>query len=373
MKKHSLLRLLPVATGMALLWACTPQKTVKTEYTQVIPANTTEVAALYLDNLATKAGLKEGGNAAIVQQFFTLLADETTTGLAEELRALWDDPSQSGIDWSAPVYVFDAPSLHSFAATLKITDLTQFKALMETLVKEEICTEPLKVDSYEAVSCLDGAILLAYNDGTLLTVLGGSTAQLEKLQPAITELMTQPAQKSYCSNDYFTKMTKQKGDIRLLATPNTLPMNVRTLFNWPQGTQLLGYLLFENGYAYATLQQADFEGETGESNQPFHPKNTRELQAAIGAIKSAVPFNITLTSDEIVTLSNLRILMQFTDSPQITAIYEAIQQIESLNLRGDASRINFTLALNEKSGNALKQIIDFAVATFGDLLQDLDL
>ncbi|MCD8293432.1 MAG: DUF4836 family protein [Prevotellaceae bacterium] len=372
MKKHSFLSLMPVAACIALLAACAPQQAVKTEYTQVIPAGTTELAALYLDNLATKSGLKNGENAGIVRQLFALLADETSDGLAKELEALWADPSTSGIDWSAPLYVFNAPSLHAPAAALKVADLAQFQALVETLVDGQLCAEPVKADGFETAVCLDGAILLCYNDGTLLAVLGGSTTDAKKLQPAVTELMTQPAQKSFCSDAAFTKLTRQKGDIRLLATPDALPLSVRSLFNWPRGTQLLGYLLFENGYAYASLQQAAFEGDTAESNQPVHPKSNRELMAAINGITSGTPFNITLTSDEIVTLSNLRILMQFTDSPYITALYEAIQQIESLNLRGDTGRVNFTLALNQKSGNALKQILDFAAATFGDMLQDLD-
>ena len=71
----------------------------------------------------------------------------------------------------------------------------------------------------------DAGVLLAYNDGTLLGVYGGSTEQLKKLQPAITALMQQPADKSIRTGKYFTPMMQQKGDIRLLATPDALPMD----------------------------------------------------------------------------------------------------------------------------------------------------
>ena len=50
-------------------------------------------------------------------------------------------------------------------------------------------------------------------------------------------------------------MMQQKGDIRLLATPDALPMDVRGVLTWPHGTQLLGYVLFENGRIYATLER----------------------------------------------------------------------------------------------------------------------
>ena len=67
-------------------------------------------------------------------------------------------------------------------------------------------------------------------------------------------------------------MLQQKGDIRLLATPDALPMDVRGVTELAACTQLLGYVLFENGRIYATLQSADFKGDTKEDNQPFHPK-----------------------------------------------------------------------------------------------------
>ena len=91
---------------------------------------------------------------------------------------------------------------------------------------------------------------------------------MQKTKGAITALMQQPADKSIRTGKYFTPMMQQKGDIRLLATPDALPMDVRGVLTWPHGTQLLGYVLFENGRIYATLQNADFKGNTKESNQP---------------------------------------------------------------------------------------------------------
>jgi hypothetical protein len=72
-------------------------------------------------------------------------------------------------------------------------------------------------------------------------------------------------------------------------------------------------------------------------------------------------FNISLTSDELLTLSNLRVLMEYaSDEPEINILYMLIMKIEELNLRGDKNRTNFTVVLNEKNENALKQLIDFA-------------
>ena len=73
------------------------------------------------------------------------------------------------------------------------------------------------------------------------------------------------------------------------------------------------------------------------------------------------PFNISLTSDELLTLSNLRVLMEYaSDEPEIKNLYQMIMKIEELNLRGDKNRTNFTIVLNEKKENALKLLVDFA-------------
>lgn len=360
MRKSISFYLLPFLFIVLCLSSCSKTEK-KTEYTHAIPANATEVAALDLTSIVDKAGLNNSDTQATLQKLLGLLLEGGNANLKKEVESLLKDPAKSGIDWSAPVYVFEAPTLHNTAVTLKIADLKKFEAMLQIFVQEQFCTDPVKADGYRSVEIKDTGVLFTYNDGTLLVVYGGSSEQLQKLQPAITALMQQPADKSIHTNKYFTPMMQQKGDIRLLATPDALPMDVRGVLNWPHGTQLLGYVLFENGRIYATLQSADFKGETQESNQPFHPQNSRELQQAMMSMIHGRAFNISLTSDELLTLSNLRVLMEYaSDEPEINILYMLIMKIEELNLRGDKNRTNFTVVLNEKNENALKQLIDFA-------------
>lgn len=360
MKKSIFFYLLPVLLIVLCLGSCN-ETAPKTEYTHVIPANATEVAALNIKSIINKAGLNHSDNQAALQKLLGLLLESKNTNLKKEVETLLNNPAESGIDWNAPVYLFEAPTLHNTAITLKITDLEKFEAILKILVQEQLCTAPVKAKGYQSTEIKDAGILLAYNNGTLLGVYGGSSEQLQKLQPAITALMQQTADKSIHTNKYFTPMMQQKGDMRLLATPDALPMDVRGVLNWPHGTQLLGYVLFENGRIYATLQSADFKGDTKENNQPFHPKNSRELQQAMMSMIHGRPFNISLTSDELLTLSNLRVLMEYaSDEPEINILYQLIMKIEELNLRGDKNRTNFTIVLSEKNENALKQLVDFA-------------
>lgn len=293
MRKSISFYLLPVLLTVLCLSSCS-ETGQKTEYTHVIPANATEVAALDLKSIVDKAGLNTSDSRATLQKFLGLLLEGGSANLKQEAETLLKDPAESGIDWNAPLYVFEAPTLHNTAITLKIADLKKFEAMLRLLVQEQLCTAPVEAGGYRSVEIKDAGVLLAYNDGTLLGVYGGSTEQLKK------------------------------------------------------------------------LQNADFKGNTKESNQPFHPQNSRELQQAMLNMMHGRAFNISLTSNELLTLSNLRVLMEYApNEPEVNILYQLIMKIEELNLRGDKNRTNFTVVLNEKNENALKQLTDFAKLFIG--------
>ena len=358
MNKNLSFRLLAMSAIMLLISACSSSD--KTEYTNAIPANATEVASINLQALVQKSGLNDADNQAAKQKLLAAIMDGTTPAIGKQLESIVKDPSETGIDWSAPVYVFHAPSLHGVAMAIKVADLKKLKSLLGTLEKENLCTSPQKNGNYQTVDVKEGNIQLAFNDGTLL-VIGGNTEQLKKLSPAITELMKQSADKSIHSNKYFEQLTTQKGDINFLASPTSLPSEVRGIMTWPQGAQLLGNVQFENGSIKVTLQQAGFEGKTTESDQPSHPKSLMELQQTMLTIMKGTPFNIELTSDELMTITNLRVLMEYApDEPQVQMLSQVINQIETIAARGDNNRTTLIVNLKDKNNNALKQIIDFA-------------
>ena len=177
MRKSISFYLLPVLLTVLCLSSCS-ETGQKTEYTHVIPANATEVAALDLKSIVDKAGLNTSDSRATLQKFLGLLLEGGSANLKQEAETLLKDPAESGIDWNAPLYVFEAPTLHNTAITLKIADLKKFEAMLRLLVQEQLCTAPVEAGGYRSVEIKDAGVLLAYNDGTLLGVYGGSTEQL---------------------------------------------------------------------------------------------------------------------------------------------------------------------------------------------------
>lgn len=151
----------------------------KTEYTHSIPSNVTEMASLDVKSIVSKAGLNDAASKATLQELLGALFENKNAALKEEAETLLQDPAESGIDWSAPVYLFKAPTLHSTAIALKIADLKKFEAMLELFAQEQLCTVPVKVQGYHSVEIKDAGVLIAYNDGTLLGVYGGSSEQLQ--------------------------------------------------------------------------------------------------------------------------------------------------------------------------------------------------
>ena len=177
MRKSISFYLLPVLLTVLCLSSCS-ETGQKTEYTHVIPANATEVAALDLKSIVDKAGLNTSDSRATLQKFLGLLLEGGSANLKQEAETLLKDPAESGIDWNAPLYVFEAPTLHNTAITLKIADLKKFEAMLRLLVQEQLCTAPVEAGGYRSVEIKDAGVLLAYNDGTLLGVYGNRSGRM---------------------------------------------------------------------------------------------------------------------------------------------------------------------------------------------------
>ena len=345
MTKHlpSLLFLL-LTLSLLSLSSCS-QPSAPTEYTHAIPANAQDLMALDLPALLKKAELNR------------------ETGLLKHLAR----PQEAGIATEAPAYLFKTPSMHnSTVAVLKLDNLGRWELLTQLLAGSGVCSTPQKADGYCTTEMKDAHVGVAYNNGTLLVATECDTETWKKLQPAVDALMKQPREKSILTSPHFPALQKQKGDIRFLTTPDALSLDLRSVLKWPMNTTLSGSLQFENGRAYATLQRADFEGETNESSQPFHPQNDRELQAAVMQMSRGDSYNLLFEHEELLTLTNLRALLEISpNDPKVQKLHRFIEKVESLNVRGDGNKCSATLVLHDKTRNALSQLNEFASLLVG--------
>lgn len=104
MKKSLFPRLALMAVVVALVSACSEKKF---EYTNVIPANASTVVSINMKSLVDKAGLNDKENKEAQQKLTDAMKSGMNAATFQQVEMIMKDPKKSGIDVSAPLYVFN--------------------------------------------------------------------------------------------------------------------------------------------------------------------------------------------------------------------------------------------------------------------------
>ena len=248
MVKKMISRLSVLAVLIVFLAACS--KTV--EYTNIIPADATVVTSINLKSLTSKAGLNDKENEAAKQKVLEALKSGMNAATFQQLEKVMNNPSESGIDVEAPVYVFTSPSFPYSTAVAKIKSEDDLHASLEIMVKEQICQPINEVAGYSFTTMNGG--LVAFNNSTVMLISVKGTSQIEKAKEGITNLLKQTADNSIAKSGAFQKMEKQKNDINFFASMTAIPSNYRNQVSMglpaevkPEDITLVGGLNFEKG------------------------------------------------------------------------------------------------------------------------------
>lgn len=344
---------------ISLLMACSKEVT-QSNYTDVIPQNTTEVLMIDLNAIVNKTDLQASKLESTKEQLWEILLNNGNPSLNRKINEILAYPELSGIDKAAPIYLFEAPTLHTIALTIKVNNYPKLNEFIKQLSNEGHCNTPTESKNHQRTTFNGVGLELAYNDGTLLMVYHANRNELQKLSPAISQLMEQTSENSIIHTEHYKQATQIKGDINLMITPDSMPLEIRGLLSLPQGTQLVGGIKFEKGKLVAILKRTDFNGEVYINAKPFRPQSNAELQSALSAMMRGRAFHLELTPNELLTVTNLRVLMEYSpNDPNTKQLYELINKIELLTLQGDNKLSVFTLDLTNKQDNSLKQLIDY--------------
>lgn len=250
MKKNPLLHLSVWAVLIAFVCACS-QDTA--EYTNVIPANATDLVSVNLKTIAEKAGIHDKENKEALAKLTDAMKSGMSAATYQQLEAVMKDPSKSGIDVSAPIYLFSAPAFNYQTVVAKVNSEADLRNFLEA-VQKEISDAPLaEGDGYSFLS-LNKQTLLAFNSSTLLLVDYKRAAQLEKAKEGIAALLEQTAENSINQSGAFQKLKKQSGDINMLISPSSAVGTYANQFNFalsegngPKDLMGIGSLSFEKG------------------------------------------------------------------------------------------------------------------------------
>ena len=248
MVKKMISRLSVLTVLTVLLVACSKTS----EYTNVIPADTSVLASINLKSLVGKAGMDSKDNEAAKQKLLEAMKSGMNAATFQQLEKVMKNPSESGIDVQSPFYVFNSPSFPYPAVVAKVGSESDLKASIEVMVKEQICQPLAEADGYSFTTVDNG--LLAFNKSTFMVVIVTGTTQTEEAKKAITTLMKQTVDNSINKSGAFKKMESQKNDINFFASLAAIPApyNEQVSFGLPKDIKpeditIVGGLNFEKG------------------------------------------------------------------------------------------------------------------------------
>lgn len=235
---------------IVLISACSSPKS---EYTNVIPSDATQVVAINLKSLADKAGVKDKENKEALQKLTEALKSGMNAATFQQLEAVLNDPAQSGVDVEAPFYLFNAPSFPYTTMVAKVQNEEDLLKLLEVMEKEQLSSQVTEAEGYSFTEISKQAVI-AFTPTTLMIVNYTGSSQLKKVKEGIPALLKQTEESSINSNAAFKKMQKRDGDINLMVPPaNLMETYINPLYYGiskevdPKDLKTLGSLSFEKG------------------------------------------------------------------------------------------------------------------------------
>lgn len=218
MVKQVIFRLSVLSVLIVLMAACSQ----KADYIHVIPSDASAVASVSLSSLADKGGLNDKENEGMKQKMMEALKSGMDAAAFRQLNKIIDNPTQSGIDVKAPVFVFTSKTFSTPTLVAKVSNIDDLRGSLDLMAKEEICQPVVDNDEYSYTS-LQRNSLLVFNENAAVLTESRGTSQMEAAKQAISELFKQTDKNSFTSSASFEKMQNQQGDITFFSSMNNIP------------------------------------------------------------------------------------------------------------------------------------------------------
>lgn len=217
MKKSLFSHLSVLAVLIVFVSSCSQ----KAEYTNAIPADATQLVSINLKALAEKAGINDKENKESLNKLTDAMKSGMNAATFQQMESVMKDPSKSGLDMTAPVYLFSAPTFDYTTVVAKVGNEDDLKNFLEVAQKEQVSTPIASADGY-SFTTIEGQALLAFNANTFLVVSYNNASNLDKIKEGIATLLKQTEENSIVKNPAFKKMQKMSGDVNLFVSPSSL-------------------------------------------------------------------------------------------------------------------------------------------------------
>lgn len=368
MVKRMISRLSVLGVLIVFMAACSK----KAEYIHVIPADASAVASVNLNTLADKAGLNDKENEGMKQKMMEALKSGMNAAAFQQLEKKMKDPSQSGIDIKAPVFVFTSKTFITPAMVAKVSNIDDLRASLDLMAKEGICQPIAEEDGYSFTTLQKNSLLVFNENAAVLTEAYG-TSQMDVAKQTISTLLKQTEENSIMKNSGFKKMQNQKGDINFFASMDAVPKIYSQQISMGPSSQLdlsevmaVGNLNFEKGKIALQIETYSDNAETDallkKQAQAVKKLNTTFLQnfpestlafLNIG-VNGAAFYDLLLNNEE------FRRNVSLAKAEEVKSLFASFDGDISIGLINITmnSAPTFAVYADAKNGNALKALYD---------------
>lgn len=368
MVKRMISRLSVLGVLIVFMAACSK----KAEYIHVIPADASAVASVNLNTLADKAGLNDKENEGMKQKMMEALKSGMNAAAFQQLEKIMKDPSQSGIDIKAPVFVFTSKTFITPAMVAKVSNIDDLRASLDLMAKEGICQPIAEEDGY-SFTTLQKSSLLVFNENAAVLTEAYGTSQMDVAKQTISTLLKQTEENSIMKNSGFKKMQNQKGDINFFASMDAVPKIYSQQISMGLSSQLdlsevmaVGNLNFEKGKIALQIETYSDNAETDallkKQAQAVKKLNTTFLQnfpestlafLNIG-VNGAAFYDLLLNNEE------FRRNVSLAKAEEVKSLFASFDGDISIGLINVTmnSAPTFAAYADAKNGNALKALYD---------------
>ena len=358
MVKRMISRLSVLGVLIVFMAACSK----KAEYIHVIPADASAVAS----------GLNDKENEGMKQKMMEALKSGMNAAAFQQLEKIMKDPSQSGIDIKAPVFVFTSKTFITPAMVAKISNIDDLRASLDLMAKEGICQPIAEEDGYSFTTLQKNSLLVFNENAAVLTEAYG-TSQMDVAKQTISTLLKQTEENSIMKNSGFKKMQNQKGDINFFASMDAVPKIYSQQISMGLSSQLdlsevmaVGNLNFEKGKIALQIETYSDNAETDallkKQAQAVKKLNTTFLQnfpestlafLNIG-VNGAAFYDLLLNNEE------FRRNVSLAKAEEVKSLFASFDGDISIGLINVTmnSAPTFAAYADAKNGNALKALYD---------------
>lgn len=368
MVKRMISRLSVLAVLIVFMAACSK----KAEYIHVIPADASAVASINLNSLADKAGLNDKQNEGMKQKMMEALKSGMNAAAFQQLEKIMKNPSQSGIDVKAPVFVFTSKTFISPTIVAKVSNIEDLRASLDLMAKEGIC-QPIAEEEGYSFTSLQKNNLLVFNENAAVLTEAYGTSQMDVAKQTISTLLKQTEENSIASNGSFRKMQDQKGDINFFASMDAVPKMYTQQISLGLSSQIdlsevkaVGNLNFEKGKIALQIETYSDNAETDallkKQAQAVKKLNTTFLQnfpestlafLNIG-VNGAAFYDLLFNNEE------FRRNVSLAKADEVKSLFASFDGDISIGLINVTlnSVPTFAAYADAKNGNALKALYD---------------